>query len=123
MSICCWHDDPVFDHMVEVVDGKTFKGDDWRRLMRLKEDSKVEVVSVSGVTFRKDALKSAMGRPPSPTLVTEPENEHDANAIRVEIGGNHVGYIPRGKPVSPDARVHICKWGLDPPHVWLAVEC
>ena len=118
-----WFDDPSFDDMVEVVDGKTFKGDDWRRLMRLKEESKVQVIPVVGITFRQDALKMAMGGPPSPNLIPEPENEYDPNAIRIEIGGHHVGYVPRGKPLSPDSRAHVCKWGLDPPHVWLAVEC
>ena len=118
-----WFDDPSFDGMVEVVDGKTFKGDDWRRLMRLKEESKVQVVPVAGIMFRQDALKMAMEGPQSPTLVPEPENEYDPNASRIEIGGHHVGYVPRGKPLSPDSRAHVCEWGLEPPHVWLAVEC
>lgn len=29
-------------------------------------------------------------------LVDEPENEHDPNAIRVEVGGVHIGYVKRG---------------------------
>lgn len=29
-------------------------------------------------------------------LVDEPENEHDPNAIRVEVGGIHIGYVKRG---------------------------
>jgi hypothetical protein len=28
-------------------------------------------------------------------LVREPENPHDRNAVRVEVGGEHVGYLPR----------------------------
>lgn len=66
-----WFDDPSFDDMVEVVDGTTFKGDDWRRLMRLKEESKVQVVPVAGITFRQDALEMVMGGPASPTLAGE----------------------------------------------------
>ena len=29
-------------------------------------------------------------------LVDEPENEHDPNAIRVEVGGVHIGYVKKG---------------------------
>ena len=119
-----WFDDPSFDDMVEVVDGKKFMGNDWRRLMSIMEETnKVRVVPVAGITFHQDSLKIAMKGPPSLALVPEPENQHDSNAIRVEIGGNHVGYVPRGKNVSPDSRAHVCKWSMDPPHVWLAVEC
>lgn len=28
-------------------------------------------------------------------LVREPDNPHDQNAIRVEIGGKYLGYVPR----------------------------
>ena len=28
-------------------------------------------------------------------LVREPDNPHDSNAIRVEIGGLYLGYVPR----------------------------
>ena len=119
-----WYEDPIYDNMVETIDGKTFKGDDWRRLMRLKEESTVEVVPVAGISFHQQELKTAMiGAPSAPRLVPEPTNVHDPNAIRVEINDHHVGYIPKGKPISPDSRAHICKWSLDPPHVWLAVEC
>ena len=118
-----WYNDPVFDDMTEVIDGREFQGDDWRRMMRLKEKANVEVVPVAGVTFHKDALKTAMACMPSaPALIPEPTNPHDSNAIRIEINDQHVGYVPRGKPISPESRAHICKWSLDPPHVWLAVE-
>jgi len=30
-------------------------------------------------------------------LIREPENQYDANAIRVEVSGTKVGYVPRGK--------------------------
>ena len=50
-----WYNDPVFDDMTEVIDGREFQGDDWRRMMRLKEKANVEVVPVAGVTFHKDA--------------------------------------------------------------------
>ena len=119
-----WYDDSCFDDMTEVIAGKEFRGDDWRRVMKLKEAAQIEVVSVVGITFRKEALKSAMeSRSFSPTLVPEPTNMHDKEAIRVEINDKHLGYIPRGKQVPPESRIHICKWSMDPPHVWLAVEC
>jgi len=28
-------------------------------------------------------------------MVREPDNKHDPNAIRVELGGKYLGYIPR----------------------------
>ncbi|MFZ0451945.1 MAG: HIRAN domain-containing protein [Desulfatiglandaceae bacterium] len=36
-------------------------------------------------------------------LVREPDNTHDPNAIRVEIGGKYLGYIPRNiaKDLAP----------------------
>ena len=120
-----WYDDPCFDEMTEVIDGRTFRGDDWRRMMRLKEEARVQVVPVAVVQFRQEALKTAIkeGRFSSPILVPEPTNPHDPNAIRVEINNQHVGYVPRGTQVSPDSRAHICKWSIEPLHVWLAVEC
>jgi hypothetical protein len=33
----------------------------------------------------------------SATLVPEPTNQHDPNAVRVEIDGRTVGYLPRAK--------------------------
>lgn len=53
-----WYDDPCFDEMVETVDGMLFKGETWRRLMRIKEKtSKIQVVPVAGIAYHKDALK------------------------------------------------------------------
>ena len=49
--------------------GKTFTGEDWRRLMRLKEESTVEVIPVAGITFHQKELKTAMtGAPSAPRL-------------------------------------------------------
>jgi hypothetical protein len=31
------------------------------------------------------------------TLVPEPENEHDAHAVRIEFRGEHIGYLPRNQ--------------------------
>jgi len=63
---------------------------------------------VSGVTFRPGypknlwdiagAMVEVFGKDPKPTLVAwlvrEPDNKHDPNAIKVFVGGEHVGYIP-----------------------------
>jgi hypothetical protein len=35
------------------------------------------------------------------TLRAEPENLHDAGALRVEFEGRHVGYVPRSRNVVP----------------------
>ena len=38
-------------------------------------------------------------------LVPEPESPHDREAVRVEIDGEHVGYIPRGKRRSHTVKI------------------
>jgi hypothetical protein len=37
-------------------------------------------------------------------LVREPDNEHDTNAIRVQVAGRYLGYIPRqvAKDLAPE---------------------
>eukprot|EP00966_Prymnesium_polylepis_P229859 5318601-Prymnesium_polylepis.1 len=55
-------------------------------------------------------------------LIPEPENSYDSKAVRAEVGGVHVGYLPRGSSVPPQRQtVPVLKWGVDPPHVWIAV--
>ena len=85
----------------------------------------MRLVSVAGTTFHEEAVRRAVARGPAtpPVLVAEPDNAHDPNAVRVEIGGERVGYWPRGRSVRLDARMCVCKLGLEPAHVWLAVEC
>lgn len=58
-------------------------------------------VSVAGVTFRSDypsnvwALSAQLVMGPVPvTLVREPDNEFDNNAIKVVVRDEQVGYIP-----------------------------
>ena len=116
-------DDPCFDAMEEQIDGKWFRGDDWRRVMRLKERAAVKIVAVAGTSFRVQAIDAAMRKRGVRTaLVPEPTNPHDSEAVAVHVNGEHVGYVPRATRVSPEARVHLCKWGAEPAHVWLAVE-
>jgi hypothetical protein len=119
-----WFEDPTFDSAEERFCGKLFKGEAWRALQFLRARGLVkEVVSVAGTTFHGQAVDSIKGKPKAVSIVPEPDNPHDPNALRIEVGGAHVGYVPRGKPISPDAKVNLLKWGVEPtPHVWLAVS-
>lgn len=61
-------------------------------------------VSVVGESHYQDALVRVSKCPPSgehgyecsAELVLEPDNPHDKFAVRVEVDGEHVGYLPRG---------------------------
>lgn len=61
-------------------------------------------MSVVGESFYQDAIIKVSGAPASgefrhectACLVPEPTNPHDKFAVRVEIDGTHVGYLPRG---------------------------
>jgi hypothetical protein len=53
------------------------------------------IYSIVGMQFRNaEWLHREPPRDPSVTLIREPENPYDANAIQVWIDGAHVGYIP-----------------------------
>lgn len=61
-----------------------------------------ELINVAGESHYQDALRSIVqtieGEVRVDTtahLVPEPDNEHDAHAVRVEIEGAKVGYLPR----------------------------
>jgi HIRAN domain len=61
-----------------------------------------ELVNVAGESHYQEALRAIAGTAPGPVrheatahLVPEPENAYDPNAVRVEIGGEKVGYVPR----------------------------
>ena len=117
-----WYDDPLFDDAEETYRGKLFRGEAWRALQWSKARGVREVVSVAGTTFRSHAVEALRDKPKAATLVAEPDNPHDPKAVRVEVGGTHVGYLPRGMALAPDATVHVVKCGAEPaPHVWLAV--
>jgi HIRAN domain len=61
-------------------------------------------VSVAGESHYQEALIAVSECPEegehgyecSAELVLEPDNPHDKYAVRVEIKGQHVGYLPRG---------------------------
>lgn len=57
---------------------------------------------VVGVSYRQDALRAVCGRRTADgvwtchaVLVPEPDNSHDPRAVRVEIKGIHIGYLPK----------------------------
>ena len=70
-------------------------------------DEELHELSVVGESYRQDALEMLAGpkdadgkrRLVGVTLRCEPDNEFDANAIRVEAMGQHVGYVARNMAV------------------------
>ena len=69
------------------------------------EDDRVRVIPVAGVSFRPEALEDPSFEPGLPlTLVPEPENEHDPNAVGVwnEERTLQAGYVPR--EVAPELK-------------------
>ena len=61
------------------------------------------VFSVAGTTFHSNAVKSAQDKT-DVAIIPEPENPFDSSALRVEVGGCHVGYVPRGKKLCHRTR-------------------
>jgi HIRAN domain len=59
-----------------------------------------ELVNVAGESHYQDALRRIAGAgdvrlDTEAQLVGEPDNPHDPHAVRVEIDGEKVGYLPR----------------------------
>ena len=62
------------------------------------EDPRIRVVPVAGVSYRAEALPDPSFDPGSRlALVSEPENEHDPNAVGIWNEGRtlQLGYVPR----------------------------
>lgn len=67
-----------------------------------------ELVNVAGESHCQEALRELTGAGPDEevrqdaeaVLVPEPDNPHDPNAVRVEIDGHLVGYLPRAEAVA-----------------------
>jgi hypothetical protein len=69
------------------------------------EDERIRVVPVAGVSFRPEALGDEGFEPGRRlSLVPEPDNEHDPNAVGIwnEERTVQAGYVPR--EVAPDLR-------------------
>jgi hypothetical protein len=67
------------------------------------EDPRIRVVPAAGVSYRPDALPDPSFDPPRRlALVSEPENEHDPNAVAIwnEERTLQVGYVPAA--VAPE---------------------
>jgi hypothetical protein len=67
------------------------------------EDGRIRVIPVAGVSFRPEALDDASFEPGrSLSLVPEPENPHDPNAVAIwnEERTMQAGYVPR--EVAPE---------------------
>lgn len=80
------------------------------------------IMSVAGVTYRREALQSLEGV--ADALVTfepEPDNAHDADAKKVLINGQHVGYVRRGRALPKHCHGVVKIQGGRFPCVWLAV--
>jgi hypothetical protein len=73
------------------------------REMTTQDDDELIEVSVVGESHRQDALAGIAGpkdewgkrKHVGATLRCEPRNEYDSNAVRVEVMGQHVGYVGR----------------------------
>jgi hypothetical protein len=81
--------------------------DTWLQLPTLR--SAGWLVDVVGESFYQDAIEAVSGGRSedgavvplvTAQLVREPDNPHDPNAVRVDIGGQTCGYIPRNE--APD---------------------
>ncbi|HEX5449373.1 MAG TPA: HIRAN domain-containing protein [Gaiellaceae bacterium] len=67
------------------------------------EDPRIRVIAVAGVSFRPGAVADSSFDPGARlTLVPEPDNEHDRNAIAIWNEGRtlQAGYVP--KDVAPE---------------------
>ncbi len=84
-----------------------------------------ELVNVAGESHYQDALRQITGgqegsirQDTTAHLIAEPENPYDPNAVRVEIEGKKVGYLPRTvagdygpllEPITARRRVAACE--------------
>ena len=122
-----WYDDHVFNEFQEEFCDITFKGEHWRRLMKLKEELDItKAFSVKGTTFRKAEIERAIRHARTKggmrlVLVHEPSNAFDQNAISVEVNSHCVGYVPRDVKIPEGKACHVAKFGLFPnPNVVIA---
>jgi hypothetical protein len=68
-------------------------------------DPRIRIVPVAGVSYRAEALDDPSFDPGQPvTLVPEPDNEHDPNAVAIWNAERtlQLGYVPRD--VAPELR-------------------
>lgn len=110
---------------------------------KAKPETRTERHRVAGTSYRQDVIESLGSEndcytwtkkelaeydmcdqniyqlefsPESVELVEEPENEHDPNAIKVVVDGEHVGYIKKGSCSHVKKLIHenrICEISVD----------
>jgi hypothetical protein len=76
-------------------------------------------IEVVGESYRQPALAdlAARGRQHAALLAREPDNPHDANAVRVDIAGFPVGYLSRDSALDAQMLLeHLQRQGL---HAWV----
>lgn len=61
------------------------------------------VFTARGTYFRDDAMLRSIKENDAVEFVPEPDNVFDSNAVKVVIGGKHVGYWP----------AELCQWYRD----------
>lgn len=95
-------------------------------LQTLRSDPGLVELHIVGESYRQDALAAVSGpkgtvgkeMPVEVTLRCEPTNQYDEHAIRVEVTGQHVGYVARDqaallcKPLTAASRGVIEAQGL-----------
>ena len=119
-----WYDDPVFDSVHETVDKCSLRGDEWRNYQAAKEEmGNVKIIKAAGTTYRPEAVAAI--RRTTVKLVPDEDNEVDAHALRILVGDEFVGYVPKefNRELSPATRAKLIKWGMKPsPYVSIAVK-
>jgi hypothetical protein len=82
-----------------------------------------DFMGVAGESYRQSALSSLIsaGGPFLATLIPEPTNPHDNNAVKVLVNGRHVGYLKRetasqfGRAIAAERAPVQCPATLHPP--------
>lgn len=69
-------------------------------------------VPVAGVSFRQDAVSKCY-KGQGVELVSEPDNAHVPNAIKVLAGRRHIGYVPRADAVSLTKFIDDEDWNVE----------
>ena len=60
-----------------------------------KKYPKLLSLDVAGTYYRQDTLAKSPKEKTEAKLKPDPKNKHDPNAVKVMIGRNFIGYIPR----------------------------
>lgn len=77
--------------------GLNLLGKEWMKLALDADLVAFKTFKVAGVSFlKKNVLRAMNSSDGSVSLVPEPDNIHDSNAVKVMVGEIHIGYVPRG---------------------------